>query len=107
MTGNEDLGGGLQALFKLENGFTPVQPREWAGAAGSSEGRRLWACRPLTRRSHSADGITRLSITWPREVWHKAQSVDWSLCTEWTKWQDFGDFFRLDNTVKFATDLGG
>ncbi|MDR6491295.1 putative porin [Paraburkholderia terricola] len=106
LTGSEDLGGGLQAIFKLENGFTGTN-------GGLQQGGRLFGRQAWVGMSSSYGALTLgrqydsvVDYLAPRSV---AQSFVGGL--EFMHPMDndnFGDFFRLDNAVKFASpDIHG
>jgi len=106
VTGAEDLGGGLKAVFRLENGFTGTNGTLQQG--GRLFGRQAWV------GVSNAYGTVALGRQYdsvvdylaPRSL---AQSFVGGL--EFMHPMDndnFGDFFRLDNAVKFAsTDFSG
>ena len=106
MTGNEDLGGGLQALFKLENGFTGT-------TGGLQQGGRLFGRQAFVGLSAPYATVT-LGRQYDSVVdYLAARSLAQSFVggLEFMHPMDndnFGDFFRLDNTVKFASaDFSG
>ncbi|MFB9127621.1 porin [Paraburkholderia dipogonis] len=106
LTGTEDLGGGLQAIFKLENGFTGT-------TGGLQQGGRLFGRQAWVGLSNPYGAVTLgrqydsvVDYLAPRSL---AQSFVGGL--EFMHPMDndnFGDFFRLDNAVKFASvDFSG
>lgn len=106
VTGNEDLGGGLQALFKLENGFTGT-------TGGLQQGGRLFGRQAFVGLSAPYATVT-LGRQYDSVVdYLAARSLAQSFVggLEFMHPMDndnFGDFFRLDNTVKFASaDFSG
>jgi GBP family porin len=102
MTGVEDLGGGLKAIFKLEGGF--------AGQTGGLQqggrlfGRQAWV--GLSDPGYGAVTIGRqydsvVDYLAPRSL---AQSFVGGLGFSHPMDNDnFSDFFRLDNSVKYAS----
>ncbi|SAL63172.1 porin [Caballeronia arvi] len=101
LMGTEDLGGGLQSIFKLENGFTGTN-------GGLQQGGRLFGRQAWVGLSNPYGAITFgrqydsvVDYLAPRSL---AQSFVGGL--EFMHPMDndnFGDFFRLDNAVKFAS----
>src|SRR5581483_7613498 len=106
VTGSEDLGGGLKAIFRLENGFT--------GTNGTlQQGGRLFGRQAWVGMSNAYGAVTMgrqydsvVDYLAPRSL---AQSFVGGL--EFMHPMDndnFGDFFRLDNAIKFASaDFSG
>nr|WP_057929637.1 porin [Burkholderia ambifaria] len=100
--GTEDLGGGLQAVFRLENGFT--------GTNGTfQQGGRMFGRQAYVGLSSPPYGTVTLGRQYdsvvdylaPRSL---AQSFAGGL--EFVHPMDndnFGDFFRLDNAVKYSS----
>ena len=106
VTGSEDLGGGLQAIFKLENGFTGTN-------GGLQQGGRLFGRQAWVGMSSTYGAVTLgrqydsvVDYLAPRSL---AQSFVGGL--EFMHPMDndnFGDFFRFDNAVKYASpDING
>lgn len=101
LMGTEDLGGGLQTIFKLENGFTGTN-------GGLQQGGRLFGRQAWVGLQNPYGAITLgrqydsvVDYLAPRSL---AQSFVGGL--EFMHPMDndnFGDFFRLDNAVKFAS----
>ena len=69
LRGTEDLGGGLKALFVLENGFQRVQPANWVKAATNSAVKLTLACRASSVRLPSVVNTTPWWTTPARSKW--------------------------------------
>lgn len=106
LTGAEDLGEGLKAIFKLENGFTGTNGTLQQG--GRLFGRQAWVgmSNPYGAVTLGRQYDSVVDYLAPRSL---AQSFVGGL--EFMHPMDndnFGDFFRLDNAVKFASaDFSG
>lgn len=106
LTGAEDLGDGLKAIFKLENGFTGTNGTLQQG--GRLFGRQAWVgmSNPYGAVTLGRQYDSVVDYLAPRSL---AQSFVGGL--EFMHPMDndnFGDFFRLDNAVKFASaDFSG
>ncbi|MFM0619749.1 porin [Paraburkholderia nemoris] len=102
VTGAEDLGGGLKAIFKLEGGFSSQTGGLQQG--GRLFGRQAWV--GLSDTSYGALTIGRqydsvVDYLAPRSL---AQSFVGGLGFSHPMDNDnFSDFFRLDNSVKYAS----
>ncbi|HEY3537314.1 MAG TPA: porin [Trinickia sp.] len=101
VTGAEDLGGGLQAIFKLENGFSGTNGGLQQG--GRLFGRQAWVgmSSPLGTLTLGRQYDSVVDFLAPRSL---AQSFLGGL--EFMHPMDndsFGNVSRLDNAVKFAS----
>jgi predicted porin len=100
LTGAEDLGGGLKAIFKLENGFNPNN-------GGLGQGGRIFGRQAYVGLSSNSFGSVTLGRQY-NAIQDFVAPVDIAgVLTQYTTHpfdnDNLNNTFRSDNTVKYAT----